>query len=207
MKKKTMLKLILLSIISIFLLYETIYSYNNSDPWGLTFAVATIPLAILSIIVLYYTIKTFKSIFKNDAQNIKCKNFKLIYLLPIVIVLIILAGMKMYHFYSPTKSDEIPENYIAVFNGGVGERTYSTYIYKINNGQANYGFNYINTTNTTTSYGSPDWNIKITSKGTVNWTQDVFTIAEENNAYSYVQLPNDNKIYTIEEYMDMFLLK
>lgn len=207
MKKKVIVKLILLSMLSIFLVYETVNSYNNSDPWGLTFAVATIPLSILSIIAIYNTIKIFISIIKNNNNNIKCRTFKLIYILPIILIIMLLMGIKMYGFYSPIKSDDIPDNYIAVFNGGSGEITYSTYIYKINNGQGNYGFKYINTTNTTTSWGSSDWNTKITSKGTVSWTQDVFKIAEENNAYSYVELPNDNKIYTIDEYMTIFSLK
>lgn len=38
------------------------------------------------------------------------------------------------------------------------------------------------------------------------WTDDVFTVAEKNNAYSYVTLPNDKKTYTIEEFQSMFLM-
>jgi hypothetical protein len=59
-------------------------------------------------------------------------------------------------------SNEVPNDYIAVFHGGVGELTYSTYIYKIDNNQANYGFKYINTTNTTKHWGSSEWNVKVT---------------------------------------------
>ena len=55
-----------------------------------------------------------------------------------------------------SNSDIIPDDYIAVFNGGAGEITYSTYIYKIDNGHANYGFEYINTTNTTKYWGSTE---------------------------------------------------
>ena len=80
-------------------------------------------------------------------------------------------------------NDKIPENYIAVFNGGSGEMTYSTYIYKIDNKQANYGFKYINTTNTTKSWGSSEWEIKITDKGKFDWTDGAFIVAKENNAY------------------------
>ncbi len=207
MKKKIIIKFILLNILSICLLYETLYLYNNSDPWGLTFAFGTIPLAILSVIAIYNTIKTLKLIIKNNKNDMKCRTFKPIYFLPIIIILILLTGLIMYNsFYSQIKSYKIPQNYIAIFNGGSGEVTYSTYIYKINNGNANYGFEYINTTNTTTSWGSPNRNIKINSKGTVSWTDDVFTIAKNNNAYSYVKLPNDNKNYTIDEFMSMFLM-
>ena len=101
--------------------------------------------------------------------------------------------------------NEIPDNYIAVFNGGAGEITYSTYIYKIDNGRDNYGFKYINTTNTTESYGSPNLIKKVTKKGEVSWSDEVFEVAEDNCAYSYVQLPNDNKTYTIEEFSEMFI--
>lgn len=132
------------------------------------------------------------------------KNFIIILvgitLIAILFIIIYLYGKGL------KKSDIIPDGYISVFNGGSGEITYSTYIYKIDNGKANYGFKYINTTNTTTSWGSSEWNIKITGRGILDWTDDVFYVANENNAYSYVLLPNDKKAYTIEEYQKMFLM-
>ena len=64
----------------------------------------------------------------------------------------------------------------------------------------------INTENTTKSYGSSDWIIRKTGEGTVDWTDGVFKVAYENNAYDYVQLPNDSKTYTIEEFQNMFLM-
>lgn len=100
----------------------------------------------------------------------------------------------------------ISEDYIAVFHGGSGEITYSTYIYKIDNKQANYGFRYINTTNTTKSWGSSEWKIKITDKGKFDWTDGAFIVAKENNAYSYVTIPGDKKSYTIEEFKRMFIM-
>lgn len=100
----------------------------------------------------------------------------------------------------------IPEDYIAVFHGGSGEITYSTYIYKIDNNQANYGFEYINTTNTTKSWGSSEWNVKVTDKGEFSWTDEAFTIAKENYAYSYVKIPGDKKAYSIEEFQKMFIM-
>ena len=105
-----------------------------------------------------------------------------------------------------TNNDKVPDGYIAVFYGGSGEITYETYIYKINNKQANSGFNYVNVTKTTTHWGSSERNTKITKSGSVQWTDDVFEIARENNAYSCVTLPNSNKIYTIEEYMQTLLM-
>ena len=37
-------------------------------------------------------------------------------------------------------SNVVPDDYICVFHGGAGELTYSTYIYKVDNRHANYGF-------------------------------------------------------------------
>lgn len=102
--------------------------------------------------------------------------------------------------------NEIPDGYIAVFHGGVGELTNSTYIYKIDNGHANYGFTYINTTNTTKYWGSPEWDVKITGKGKFSWTDGAFSIAKKNNAYSYVTIPGDKKAYSIEEFQGMFIM-
>ena len=105
-----------------------------------------------------------------------------------------------------TGKETISTNYIAVFHGGVGEITYETYIYKINNGHANSGFKYVNVTSTTKSWGSSEWDSRITKKGKCQWTDDVFKIAKENNAYSYVTVPDNNKIYSIEEFEKVFLM-
>ena len=102
--------------------------------------------------------------------------------------------------------NEIPDNYLAIFNGEAGEITYSTYIYKIDNGQANYGFTYINTTNHTKSWGSSEILSTVTKRGKIGFTDEVFKIAKENNAYSYVKIKNDDKIYSIDEFMSMFLM-
>ncbi len=102
--------------------------------------------------------------------------------------------------------DTVPDGYVAVFHGGVGERTYQTYIYKDDNDQANYGFSYINTVSTTKSYGSPDWNEVVTGHGVFNWTDEAFTIAEENGAYQYVTIPGSREAYSIEDFKKMFLM-
>ena len=103
-------------------------------------------------------------------------------------------------------SRKVDENYIAVFNGGAGEQTYSTYIYKIDNGYNNYGFRYINTTNTTEHYGSPNWYVVVTETGKFNFPIDAFSIAKKNYAYSYVKVPGENNTYSIREFKRMFLL-
>ena len=95
---------------------------------------------------------------------------------------------------------------IAVFYGGGGEIHHITYIYKIDNGQSGYSFNYVNITQTTKFWGSSEWNTKITEQGSIESKNDVFEVAKENGAYSFVKLPNSDKTYTIEEYMQMFLM-
>ena len=100
----------------------------------------------------------------------------------------------------------IPQDYIAIFHGGEGEKTYETYIYKIDNEQNNYGFRYINVTSTKEQYGSSNWNHTITDKGKFEWTDHAFSVAKKNNAYSYVTVPNDDKKYSIEEFQKRFLM-
>ena len=118
------------------------------------------------------------------------------------VVLIIYAMAKTINI---SNSTTIPNDYIVVFNGGVGEITNSTYIYKIDNGDINHGFTYINTKNTTVSYGSSEWSQKITDKGRVDNKDEIFEEAKKNNAYSFVSLPEVDVTYSIDDYKDMFL--
>ena len=134
------------------------------------------------------------------------KNKKLFCIFAILIIIVLAVGSIIYINKNKTTNDRIPDGYIAIFHGGAGEITYETYIYKKDNGHANSGFDYINVTNTTVSWGSSEWNSKITKRGSVQWTDHVFEVAEENGAYSYVTLPNSDKTYTIEQYMSMFLM-
>ena len=134
------------------------------------------------------------------------KNKKLFCIFAILIIIVLVIGSIIYINKNKTNNDRIPDGYIAIFHGGAGEITYETYIYKKDNGHANSGFDYINVTNTTVSWGSSEWNSKITKRGSVQWTDDVFEVAKENGAYSYVTLPNSDKTYTIEQYMGMFLM-
>ena len=126
-----------------------------------------------------------------------------------IIVIIILCLIMLIGLYFGIKyinNREIPDNYIAVFHGGAGERLVSTYIYKIDNGHANYGFKYINTVSMTESWGSSNYQEKITDRGKVDWTDNVFSAAQKNGAYDYVRLPNDTRRYTIAEFMGMFMM-
>jgi len=122
------------------------------------------------------------------------------------IVLVLAIIILILSIWTLNKSNNIPNDYIAVFHGGAGEVTYSTYIYKIDNGKANYGFKYINTTNATKSWGSTEWEVRITKKGQFDWTDGAFIVAKENNAYDYVKIPNSEKIYSIEEFQKIFIM-
>ena len=120
----------------------------------------------------------------------------------LVISTIIVTGI----VFVINKNNKIPDGYIAVFHGGSGEIIFETYVYKNNDRQTNSGFDYINTTSTTTYWGSGEWKTRITDRGHVQWSDAVFEVAKVNNAYSYVTLPNSDKTYTIEEYMQLFLM-
>ena len=104
------------------------------------------------------------------------------------------------------QEQDVPDGYIAVFHGGVGERTHETYIYKDDNDKPNYGFTYINTTSTTKTWGSSEWRTVITERGSFDWTDEAFSIAEKNSAYSYVTTPDNDQTYTIEEFQEKILM-
>ena len=129
---------------------------------------------------------------------------KVVLLSSLLLICVIFVGIGVGYFSSKEKSDVVPEGYFAVFHGGCCEVTQSTYVYKIDNGHANMGFKYVNTVNTTESWGSTNWIIEIVDEGEVTWTDDVFKVAKEHGAYSYVI--EDGEKYTIEEYMNRFLM-
>ncbi len=131
-----------------------------------------------------------------------CKNKFIVSVIIGLTFVIIVSVLFLYN----KNNNEIPQDYIAVFNGGGGEIGFQTYIYKIDNGKANYGFKYINTRWHTVSWGSKESYYEITGRGKIAWTDEVFTVAKNNYAYSYVVVPNDEKIYTIEEFMYRFLM-
>lgn len=135
------------------------------------------------------------------------KKIKIIVSILAIVAVFAIIGFCLYLKYknNDIKSNDIPNDYIAIFNGDSGELFYATYIYKIDNGRDNHGFKYINTTSTTASWGSKDWKTNITDKGEVTSIDDVLAVAKKNNAYSYVTLPNDDKIYSIDEFRTMFL--
>ena len=135
----------------------------------------------------------------------KNKKIFLVIVILVISVLIVTSIIVVINKKDNKNNGRNSDECIAVFYGG-GEIHHITYIYKIDNGQSGYSFNYVNITQTTKSWGSSEWNTKITEQGSIESKNDVFEVAKENGAYSFVKLPNSDKTYTIEEYMQMFLM-
>lgn len=124
----------------------------------------------------------------------------------IIMFIIVLAGFILSILIKRSMNDIINDDYIAIFHGEDKGYIYETYIYKIDNGHANRGFEYINVTWTLESYENSRGKYKINKKGEFEWTDGAFGVAKEHGAYSYVNVPNDNKKYTIEEFQRMFIM-
>lgn len=123
----------------------------------------------------------------------KKKSIYLFFFIAILVLIIV--------FLVISNNNRISDNYIAVFHGGAGEITYETYIYKNKNDTSK--INYINVTSTTDSYGSNKQKHKITKRATIA-KNDIFKIAKDNKAYSYVTISSGGKIYSIDQYKDIF---
>lgn len=130
-----------------------------------------------------------------------CFKKKKIYMMIILLILITIASYISFTKFI-NKTTKIPDDYIVVFYGITDEIIYSTYIYKMENGYENYGFEYISTMK---SSESSKENLKIIDKGNIVWTDEIFTVAKKNNAYSYVK-SSDGKICSIEDFMGIFVM-
>ena len=100
--------------------------------------------------------------------------------------------------YFDIDTDYIEDGYVAVFHGGVGERTYETYVYK-----DDVGFSYVNVESTTISWGTPIWKHKKKSRGSGKTREEIVKIAEKHGADSYVSFSDDSNPHRIDEFMDM----
>lgn len=97
----------------------------------------------------------------------------------------------------------IPDNYIIVFKGESAETVHTTYVYEIVK-KKKTTYKYINTISTTSTYDSMAIQEEVIKKGTVKKKKKVFEKAKKNNAYSYVKYIKDDKIYSVEEFKDIF---
>ena len=100
--------------------------------------------------------------------------------------------------YYNIDSDYIEEGYVAVFHGGVGERTCETYVYKEDD-----GLRYVNVVSTTISWGSPIWKHKKKSKGSGKTKEEIIEIADKHGADSFVTFYDDTNPHDINEFMEM----
>lgn len=116
----------------------------------------------------------------------------------VVVICLVISLVTIFFTYKKS-SIEFLNNYKAVFIGEKENIIYRTYIYKINNGQANLGFKYINTKEENNKE-------KIVKKGEFDWTDGAFIIAKKHGAYDYVKLPSNDKKYSIEEFQKMFIM-
>lgn len=126
---------------------------------------------------------------------------KKIYFL-IGIVLFILAEIVILTTVS-YKNNTIPDNYKIIFKGESGEVVYTTYYYEKKKGKK-YTYKYINTISSYQGYDSESWQEKIIKKGKIKQKNKIIEIAEKNNATSYVKYKKENKIYTLEEFKNIF---
>lgn len=101
---------------------------------------------------------------------------------------------------APAQSEisEVEDGWIAKFNGGSGEITYHTYVYEAEN-----GYKYINTTSTTVSYGSPQWNERVIDSGSVSTKEEIIQVAKDNGSKQYVLFPDDKEAYKISDFLNM----
>ncbi len=86
--------------------------------------------------------------------------------------------------YMNQAGGDVPDGYIAVIRGGVGEKTSETYVY-----ETDKGYKYINVTSTTVSWGSPQWDHEVEKTGTVSSKEEVVEIARKHGADSCVTYP------------------
>ena len=98
--------------------------------------------------------------------------------------------------YGYLANTEVHDGWFAVLEDGVGEIMHKTFVYEKEDGT----YRYINATSTTVSYGATEWNTVINSFGIAGTRDDVVKAAAEFGSSGFVLRPDDNAIYTIEEF-------
>ena len=97
-----------------------------------------------------------------------------------------------------TGGNEIAPGYYAVLHGGVGERTYETYVYRTDE-----GYSYVNVISTTVSWGSPQWKHEVKKRGKADSREKIAEIAKKHGASQFMTYAWDTKTaHTIEEFLD-----
>lgn len=130
------------------------------------------------------------------------KKNSLIILISLLLISVIVICSVVYIQESDI-DNTIPDNYIIVFKGESAETVHTTYVYDIVK-KKKTTYKYINTISTTSTYDSMAIQEEVIKKGTVKKKKKVFEKAKKNNAYSYVKYIKDDKIYSVEEFKDIF---
>lgn len=164
-------------------------------------------ICIIVLIIIFgfefiYKVKNLEGNFTKKIKKSLIGRINVLIVLSVVLFILFVYNI----FITNKKYDYVKDGYVAVFHGGSGEITYSTYIYKIDNGHANMGFEYINTVNTTKSWGSSQWNSEVVSSGEFDFTDGAFIVARKHGAYDYVIESYTNEKYTIEEFQNRFIM-
>ncbi len=89
-----------------------------------------------------------------------------------------------------------PGDYIVCIRGGVGERTYETYVY-----EKDEGYKYINVTSTTVSWGSSKWDHVVEKTGTVSTKEEVVEAAKKHGADSFITYPGSFDSHPISDFL------
>ena len=130
------------------------------------------------------------------------------YFIILITIVILISIIGMFFLISKNESsNEIPNDYIIIFKGENGQIVNTTYIYeKIEKKKKKIikTYKYINTTSTYNGYDSSSWTEEVTKKGTLKKKNEIFIIAQENNANSYVKYLPEDQIYTIEDFKNIW---
>ena len=118
----------------------------------------------------------------------------------IIIALIVILSTVVIILFNTNKND-IPNGYIAVFKGESTDVVHTTYLYKEKKKKK---YSYINTITRLDRNDSSMWNEEILQQKKLKKKKDIFKVAKENEADSYVKYEKDGNIYTIEEFKKEF---
>lgn len=120
-----------------------------------------------------------------------------------VIFLILITSIMVFFVYKQDDDIGVKLNYIAVFKGENGQVVHTTYLYKKKKNKK-ITYNYINTRSTFSGYDSSAWDEEVIKKGKLKRKKDIFKIIDKNNANSYVKIIKEDKVYSIEEFKEIW---
>lgn len=99
--------------------------------------------------------------------------------------------------YQDNRDFNPDDGYVAVLRGGTGERTYQTYVYKVDS-----GYLYVNATSTTVSWGSSKWKTVLDDSDTAATKEEVLKIAEDHGSGNFVTFPGDGEGHPVGDFLN-----